>query len=135
MNVKPSDVAHPTISEALQQFLEEQRQRLKPRTFADYEAIIELFQDALNGYAYLRLDEQEDALFDELHDQDLEFCDVFGPDKILGNVDEFLGYFLAHKVIAPQELLEMAGTVMQGLARWLQEKGYAQAEKPESAVR
>ena len=87
MNVNRSDVAHPTISEPLQQFLEEQRQRLKPHTFADYEAIIELFQDAL-------------------------ICDVFGPDEILGNVDEFLGHFLAHKVIA-----------LQGLARWLREKG------------
>ena len=134
MDAKPQGIAQPTISEVLQQFLDEQRQRLKPRTLANYEAIVELFQDSLNGYAYQYLDEEESALFDELYDQDIEFCDIFGPDKILDNVDEFLGYFMVRKVIAGQELLKAAGTVTKKLARWLQEKGYATAEEAEVAV-
>lgn len=134
MNTKPRGVAQPTINEVLQQFLDEQRRRLKPHTFANYEAIVELLQDSLNGYAYQYLDEQETALFDELYEQDIEFCDIFGPEKILDNVREFLSYFMVRKVIAPQELLKAAGTVTKKLARWLQEKDYAMAEEAEEAV-
>jgi hypothetical protein len=134
MSTEHGPIAHPTISEVLQEFLEEQRQRLKPRTFANYEAIVELLEDSLNGYAYQYLDEQESALYDERYNQGIEFCDIFGPEKILDNVDEFLGYFMVRKVIAPDELLRAAGTVTKRLARWLQEKGYAMAEEAEVAV-
>jgi hypothetical protein len=134
MNAKPEGVARPTISEVLLEFLGEQRQQLEPRIIDDYEAIVELFEDSLNGYAYQRLDREEDALFDELYDQGIEFCDVFGPNKILENVDEFLGDFMVRKVIAPQELLEAAGTMMKELAGWLREKGYATAEQAEMAI-
>jgi len=113
----------------------QERERLKSRTFARYEDVIEVLQASMNGYAYNYLDKEDGALFDELHNQhDFEFCDVFGPEKILHNVDEFLGYFMVRKVIASQELLKAAGTVMKKLARWLQEKGYAAAEEAEVAV-
>ena len=134
MNAKPEKVSRPTISEVLQEFLGEQRQQLEPRTIDDYGVIIELFEDLLNGYAYQRLDREEEALFDELYDQGKKFCDVFGPDKILENVDEFLDDFLVRKVIAPQELFEAAGTVMKELAGWLRDKGYATAEQAEMAT-
>lgn len=34
MDTKPQAIAQPTISEVLQQFLDDQGRRLKPRTFA-----------------------------------------------------------------------------------------------------
>jgi len=135
MNTKPRGIAQPTISEVLQEFLDEQRKRLKPRTFAHYEDVIELFQASMNGYAYNYLDEEDGALFDKLYnEQDIEFCDIFGPEKIIGNVGEFLDYFMGRKVIASEELLKAAGTVTKKLARWLQEKGYAAAKEAERAV-
>jgi len=135
VNTKPQGITQPTISEVLQEFLDEQRQRLKPRTFARYEDVIELFEASMNGYAYNSLDEEEGALFDELYnEQHVEFCDVFGPEKILGNVGEFLDYFMVRKVIASQELLKAAGTVTKKLARWLEERDYATAEEAEMAV-
>jgi len=134
MNTEPKGIAQPTISEVLQEFLDEQRQRLKPRTFARYEDVIELFQASMNSYAYNYLDEEEGDLFDELHDQDIEFCDMFGPEKILGNVNEFLGYFMVRKVMCGQELLKAAGTVTRKLARWLEGRGYVMAEDAEWAV-
>ena len=134
MSTKPQTIAQPTISEVLQQFLDDQRQRLRPRTFARYEDVIELLQHSINGYAYNYLSREESALFDELYDQDLQFCDVFGPEKILENVGEFLDYFMVRKVIASQELLKAAGTVTKKLARWLEENGYSTAEEAEMAV-
>ncbi|MBC8446459.1 MAG: hypothetical protein H8D78_01795 [Chloroflexi bacterium] len=134
MDTKPQGIAQPTISEVLQQFLDDQSRRLEPRTFARYEDVIGLLQHSINGYAYNRLRAEESALFDALYGQGLQFCDVFGPEKILDNIGEFLDYFMVRKVIAGQELLRAAGTVTKKLARWLQEKGYAAAEEAEMAV-
>ncbi|MBN1484565.1 MAG: hypothetical protein JXA37_07570 [Chloroflexia bacterium] len=131
---KTKEVAQPTIEQVLEEFLEAQRERLKPRTLTRYEDIIELLQHSINGYAYTSLDEEESARYDALYDQGLEFCQIFGPDKILENVSEFLGYFMVRKVIASQELLKAAGTVTKKLARWLEEKGYAGAEEAAQSV-
>ena len=135
MSTKPQSIAQPTISQVLQEFLDEQRKRLKPRTFARYEDVIELLQHSINGYAYNSLDKEEGDIFDKLYnEQDIEFCDIFGPEKILDNVYEFLDYFMVRKVIASKELLKAAGTVTKKLARWLQEKGYATPKETEMAV-
>lgn len=44
-------VASPTIAEVLAQFLAEQKDRLAPRTFAQYRSAVELLQHSLNSYA------------------------------------------------------------------------------------
>ena len=135
MAAKPEGIAQPTISKVLQEFLDEQQKRLKPRTFSRYEDVIELFQHSMNSYAYNSLDEDEGELFDKLYnEQDIEFCDIFGPEKILENVDEFLSYFMVRKVMGSKELMKAAGTVTKKLAGWLEEKGYATAEDAEWAV-
>jgi len=56
--------AEKTIEVVLDEFLEEQRKRLKPSTMRKYEDIIDLFQSCLDGYAYQSLNKQENALFD-----------------------------------------------------------------------
>lgn len=132
---KMPSVADPTIAQVLERFLEDQAKRLTPRTLAQYQSIIELLQHSLNGYAYQYLDKAESALLDHLgKEQRLEFCQVFGPEKILPNIDEFLGYFMIRKVMAGKDLLRAAGTVTKKLARWLAEHGYAEAEEVEEAI-
>ncbi len=130
-------IASPTIAEVLAQFLAEQKQRLAPKTFAQYESVIELLQDSLNRYAYQSLDKKQSKLFDQLYnakgDDHREFCEIFSPEHILPNIGEFLGYFMVRKVIAGKDLLRAAGTVIKKLARWLAEKGYAQPEEVENA--
>jgi len=116
------------IKAVLAEFLAEQQQRLKPKTFGRYEAVIELFESSMDGYAYQGLDEEETALWEERFndggEEHREFCEIFGPEKIPENVGEFLGYFMPHKVICGQDLLRAAGTVTKKLSRWLAEKGY-----------
>lgn len=43
-------IADPTIEQALEVFLAEQRKRLKPGTMARYELVISLLQSHLDGY-------------------------------------------------------------------------------------
>lgn len=128
-------IADPSISAVLRQFLDDQRGCLAAKTFARYEYAIELLQHSLNGYAYQSLDKKEAALFDRLYNakgaEHREFCEVFGPEHILPNLGEFLGYFMVRKVIAGQETLRAAGTATKKLAKWLAEKGCV---KPDAAA-
>ncbi len=56
----------PTIAVVLAQFLDEQEQRLAPKTVAQYRDVVELLQHYLNGYAYLSLDERDAKRFERL---------------------------------------------------------------------
>ena len=115
-----------TIDEALLEFLTEQRKRLSTRTYRRYEEVVELLRDCLDGYAYQSLDEEEHQRWQGEFEtnEDGAFCRVFGPEKIVDNLGEFLGYFMVRKVIAGQELLKASGTVTGKLVRWLGERGY-----------
>jgi hypothetical protein len=128
----------PTIAVALAQFVDEQERRLAPKTAAQYRDVVELLQHHLNGYAYLSLDERDARRFERLQhatgDARREFCQIFGPEHILPNVGEFLGYFMVRKVIASRALLRTAGTVTKRLAAWLAEQGYVEAEEAEMAT-
>jgi hypothetical protein len=55
-----------TIRQVFEEFLEEQRARLKPRTLTGYEDAIYLFGEYLNGYAYQYLDKEESERFNRL---------------------------------------------------------------------
>jgi hypothetical protein len=125
-----------TISEALDAFLVDQRRRLSARTMRNYDDVIELLRDSLNGYAYQALDQADAKRFDQAYQAGDEeaFCHLFGPEHILGHLGEFLGYFMIRKVMASQELLRSAGTVTKKLATWLYEQGYMSDDERELAV-
>jgi len=124
--------AQKTIEMVFDEFLQEQRKRLKPSTVRKYEDIIDLFRSCLDGYAYQGLNKKEGALFDRLYNAEgaehREFCQLFGPGKIPSNVGEFLNYFMIRKVMCGKELKQAAGTVIKKLGKWLQEKGYVRPE-------
>jgi hypothetical protein len=128
---KLPQAAEKSIAMMLQEFLDEQRSQLKPKTLRRYESVIELFQMCMNDYAYQSLDKPESALFDQLYkakgEAHREFCQIFGPEKIPENVHEFLGYFLVRKVVCGKDLKQAAGTVIKKLGSWLMERGYLQA--------
>ncbi|HKY31177.1 MAG TPA: hypothetical protein VJV23_01485 [Candidatus Polarisedimenticolia bacterium] len=128
-------IASPTIAEVLEQFLEEQKDRLAPRTWNQYDGIIQLLKSCLDGYGYQTLDKKDTALYERLNGgtPEINFCEIFGPGHILPSVGEFLGYFMVRKVIAGADTMRAAGTVTRKLAAWLGEKGYAEAKEAEEA--
>ena len=124
--------AEPNIRRVLDEFLEEQRTRLAPRTLARYETVLDLLRSHLNGYAYESLSAPEAALFDHHYnaegEEHREFCELFGPEKIVENLGGFLGFFMVRKVLAGEDLLRAAGTVTKKLSKWLAAKSYASQE-------
>jgi len=121
-------VADPAIDQVFEEFLVEQRERLKPRTVSKYESVISLLRHHLDGYGYEGLSKEESALFERHYnaegDAHKEFCGIFGPDHIVPNIGFFLDYFMIRKVMCGAELKGAAGTVTKRLAKWLAEKGY-----------
>jgi hypothetical protein len=100
----------------------------------------------MNGYAYEDLSSAESALFDRHYEatggDHKEFCQIFGPEKIVGSFGMFLGYFMVRKVVAGADLMRAAGTVTKKLATWLARKGYVSeldasegAERADAATR
>jgi len=130
--MKLPEIAGPSIEKVLEEFLSEQKKRLKPRTVSSYKDVIELLMDYMNGYAYQALSEAESALFDKYYDakgsEHKEFCQLFGPEKIAEEVGGFLGYFMISKVMAGADFKRLAGTVVKKLSKWLGEKGYVSEE-------
>lgn len=122
--------ANPTINQALEAFLGEQKQRLATKTYAKYEAVIHLLGDCLDSYGHLSLSAREGKVWHKAFMQDEEagaFCNMFGPDKIPENVGEFLGYFMIRKVMAGQDLLKASGTVVRKLLKWLRAEDLIEA--------
>ena len=124
--------AEPNIRRVLEEFLDQQRARLRPRTLARYEAVLDLLRSYLNGYAHECLSAPEAARFERSYnaegEEHREFCDLFGPEKIVESLDSFLGYFMIRKVMAGEDLLRATGTVTKKLSKWLAGKGYVSQE-------
>jgi hypothetical protein len=124
-----------TIDETLEAFLADQRERLSARTLRNYEDVVGLLRLCLNGYGPNALDEPDRQRWEEAYEDDEEaFCHLFGPEYILSEVSEFLGYFMVRKVMAGQDLLRSAGTVTKKLAIWLHEHDYAGEDARDLAV-
>jgi hypothetical protein len=125
-----------TIDDVLEEFLAEQRERLSPKTMRNYDDVLFLLRSSLNSYAYDSLDEAEAERWQEAFDAGDEdaFTRLFGPEKIVDHLGEFLGYYMVRKVMASEELLRASGTVTKKLASWLHERGYISEEDRSDAV-
>ncbi len=130
-------VSHPSIDEVLSLFLKDQQKRLKQRTFNRYEEVIDLLRHCLNGHGYHELDSSSDvALYEKLYFQkNLEFCFIFGPEKIASSLPNFLNYFMIRKVMASEALLQSAGVVAKKLAKWLEENRHIEKETANRIIR
>jgi hypothetical protein len=119
-----------TIDRALNEFLDDCHSRLSARTVRTYESVIDLLRACLNSYGYQYLSEAEREAFQAAYEAGDEqaFCHLFGAEKIVDSMGEFLGYFMIRKVLASGELLRASGTVMGKLVAWLEEQGELSAE-------
>ena len=85
-----------TIDDALVRFLDAQRSRLAPRTFRRYEEICDLLRHCLNGYGHTGLSGLEMKRWERAYEAGDEeaFCHLMGPEQLVDNLGEFLGYFI-----------------------------------------
>jgi len=115
-----------TISSTFNKFLKYKKKDVKKTTYNKYDDILFLFKSFLNGYAYNYLDEDDLDLFEtKFNQENKEFCEIFGIDKIdVGEIEEFMGYFLIRKVLGGKESIKYSGTVLRQLLKWLKNNSY-----------
>jgi hypothetical protein len=116
---------HKTIDQLLAEFLADQEARLSPTTYGKYATIIELYESYLERYRPGYSGKDADAMIQAKG----SYCGTFGAEDITAGFTEFLGYFMPRKVIAGNETMKAAGTVIKKLTRWLADKGYSELDE------
>ncbi len=127
-----------TIRQVLTAFLDAQKSRLSAKTFNLYRNSIQLLMLSIDSYGSNGLDQADIELFEEhcgkVPADQQNFCDFFGPQRIVSNVSEFLNYFMVRKVVAGRDQMRAAGTVTKKLLKWLSTQGCVVTEETEGAV-
>jgi hypothetical protein len=114
-----------TIALLFEEFLADQQARLSPKTYAKYEGVIHLYRSYLESYWPGHSGTEYDAITKAKG----TYCGTFGAEDIASGFSEFLGYFMPRKVIAGNETMKAAGTVIKKLAKWLVEKGHTEDDE------
>ncbi|WP_165234537.1 hypothetical protein [Aquisphaera insulae] len=114
-----------TIDDIFAEFLAAQEARLSSKTYARYEGIIDLYRGYLERYWPGHSREDCDAVTRAGG----TYCGTYGAADIASGFSEFLGYFMPHKVIAGNETMKAAGTVVNKLTRWLAARGYTEVDE------
>jgi hypothetical protein len=114
-----------TIDQLFAEFLADQEARLSPKTYTTYDGIIYLYRSYLERY----WPDHSGKEYEAITQAKKTYCGTFGAAEITSGFSEFLGYFMPHKVIAGNETMKAAGTVIKKLARWLVVKGYTEDDE------
>jgi hypothetical protein len=114
-----------TIDQLFEEFLDDQEARLSPKTFDKYERIIHLYRSYLESY----WPDHSGKDYETITKAKGTYCGTFGADDITSGFSEFLGDFMPRKVIAGNETMKAAETVIKKLARWLVERGHTEDDE------
>lgn len=120
--------ASPTINQIFDEFLVLQGTRLSESSLRRYEEVLSYFRSCMDGYGHQWLSDEEAGLFDREYSRDEEagsFCNLFGPEKVLENLDDLVGWFLVRKTFASKSTLQAVPAVLGELVRWLGQEGHA----------
>lgn len=115
-----------SIDVALKEFLNDQQERLKQRTYNEYASVIDLFRVYLNSYAPNFLEEEKFEKWQEKFESD-EACytKLFEPSEITSTeYSDFLGYFIIRKVASGESFMKQAVRVMKKYSKWLLDNDY-----------
>jgi hypothetical protein len=114
-----------TIDQLFEEFLADQEARLGLKTYDRYKGIIQLYRSYLESYWPDHSGKEADAITKARG----TYCGTFGAEEIASGFYEFLDYFMPRKVIAGNETMKAAGTVIKKLAKWLVAKGYTEDDE------
>lgn len=102
------------------EFLAAQKARLSPKTYARYESIIELYRAYLENYG-------SDGDGDD-GDAPVKSGRVNVAAGVASGFSMFLDYFMPRKVMAGDDVMKAAGTVIKKLERWLVKEGHIEED-------
>lgn len=116
-------------------FLEDQRERLKPRTYRDYDEVIDLFKIYLNNYGSLYVDEKNSDKTNHFAYDENFFIKTFGVERITDSTySEFFEYFIIRKVASGESFMKKAVRVIKKFTNWLYDNNYIDQTKHENLM-
>ena len=107
-----------TIDQIFKEFLADQEARLSPTTFESTRT-----SSTSTGRTWRATGPITRGRIDAITKARGTYCGTFGAEDTTSGFSEFLGYFMPHKVIAGNETMKAAGTVVKKLAKWLVAEG------------
>jgi len=117
-----------TITAALAQFLSETGAG-NPRSTGSPAAVIDVFQEYLNGWAHEDLTPCERQRFEQESAESRRFCDIFDTRRIQPHhLNGMLGHFAVRHGFGTKGFLRAVGPVMEKLAAWLVHRGFWEAK-------
>ncbi len=123
----------PTVASVLDEFLQDQQLRLRPRTFFQYENVIDLLRCSLERSTDPMDPELAKAVEKARQEgRDDAICSLCSPSEIASGMPEFLEWFMIRHVAAGPSLMRSANTVARKLTQWLAEHHYLEASDQEA---
>ena len=119
-----------TIKEAFQEFLNEQKLIMSPRTCRDYDELISLFEEYLDECAPDDLYEEDKILHDEKQkNEGKKYCQIFDLAYIAPyDIEYLLEDYLINDVGASATFVETSRRFFRKFLPWALEKGYVDPE-------
>jgi hypothetical protein len=120
-------IAEPTIEQVSKQYFKDPSTS-KEISKKDRKGATELFMSCMDSYGHQRLPKKQAELFEYFYDlegkQHRDFCQIFGPEKIIENLGEFVGYYLISKVMLDADEMALAARVVADFCDWLAANGF-----------
>lgn len=120
-------LAKPSIEAVVHEFLADAT-AARQKTDQDKKGALELFMECINSYGHQFLTPDELEVLDFHENQAagkrLNFCQIFGTDKVPQNAPLFLGYYLIAKAMFDASEMEAGGCVVTEFCKWLGERKY-----------
>jgi len=130
-------IADPAIETVLRDFIKDPDAG-KSLSKLDKKGAIELFRSSMNEYGHQWLSEEDEKIFEHYYNLEgkkhKEFSQIFGPEKIIDSVGEFVGYYLIRKVMLEADEMTIAAKAVAELCKWLKEKELVPQEAIQEAI-
>ncbi len=127
----PDTNPSPTIQSALEEFARE-RQQLSENQSRIVQRVLFFLALCINNYGHRNLDDEErdecERHFYAQGEAQRHFFEVFGPEKLLPELDFFRGAYLKSDVQTTDQVEKKASSVVTDLRQWLVAKGYLDHE-------
>lgn len=116
-----------TIQSALRDFLEDCRRRLGPVELRLHQHVIFFLELCINNYGHRNLAEADRARYERLFfapaAEARDFFEIFGPERLLPELDFFSGAYLHEDVHVSDRVTEKSREVVSNLRDWLVRSG------------
>jgi hypothetical protein len=116
-----------TIRQVLGEFLEDRKRRLSEEDFRLYCHVTFFLELCINNHGHRNLDQAERAYYEKLYSGAVgpgrHFFEIFGPEKLLPEMDFFTRAYLSTEVHTTDRVARRAPEVVSALRDWLLDSG------------